>query len=152
MAYCPVCQSYDLTHYRENHSGKCKETGQDVRFEIVTCKRDILPSPRPGLPPLPRHWLVYRCPGCGVTFDAIDQGCFVATAIYGSSSAPEVIALRTFRDLYLSRSNAGRAFIRAYYSWLSAVLLKIVSPHRSMRHLAKFLLDNIVHTTQRKYL
>jgi hypothetical protein len=41
-------------------------------------------------------------------------GCFVATAVYGSRSHPDVVALRRFRDEVLVRHGAGRAFIRAY--------------------------------------
>jgi hypothetical protein len=72
MAYCPVCHKNDLTHYRENHSGKCSRTGRYVKYEILDCRRDILPSPGIGLFPLPRHWIVYRCPDCGEKFDAIN--------------------------------------------------------------------------------
>jgi hypothetical protein len=43
-------------------------------------------------------------------------GCYIATAIYGSYDAPEVLVLRHFRDQQLSRSRAGRALIRGYYA------------------------------------
>ncbi len=43
------------------------------------------------------------------------NGCFIATAVYGSSSAPEVRTLRVFRDRYLLTNGAGRAFVRWYY-------------------------------------
>ncbi|MFC1737177.1 CFI-box-CTERM domain-containing protein [Candidatus Hydrogenedentota bacterium] len=41
--------------------------------------------------------------------------CFIATAACEFSQAPEVTALRKFRDVILHRSRAGRAFVRAYY-------------------------------------
>ncbi len=44
-----------------------------------------------------------------------NTGCFIATAAYGSYSAPEVILLRRFRDAYLMSSGPGRAFVDWYY-------------------------------------
>jgi hypothetical protein len=41
--------------------------------------------------------------------------CFIATAAFGYYSAPEVQALREFRDRYLLTNNAGNAFVRWYY-------------------------------------
>ena len=44
-----------------------------------------------------------------------NKGCFIATAAYGYYSAPQVQALREFRDRYLTTNAAGRAFVRWYY-------------------------------------
>ena len=41
--------------------------------------------------------------------------CFVATAVYGDYCHPNVIILRVFRDVILSRSSIGRLFVGAYY-------------------------------------
>jgi hypothetical protein len=43
-------------------------------------------------------------------------GCFIATAAYGHYSAPQVQALRNFRDQYLLTNTAGRAFVAWYYT------------------------------------
>lgn len=43
------------------------------------------------------------------------SGCFIATAVYGSYSAPEVVTLRAFRDRYLMTNRMGRAFVAWYY-------------------------------------
>ncbi|HYA86058.1 MAG TPA: CFI-box-CTERM domain-containing protein [Nitrospirota bacterium] len=42
-------------------------------------------------------------------------GCFIATAAYGYYSAPQVQALREFRNRYLLTNRAGNAFVEWYY-------------------------------------
>lgn len=44
-----------------------------------------------------------------------DSGCYVATMVYGSYDAPNVMVLRAFRDRFLARFAAGRKFIVWYY-------------------------------------
>ena len=71
------------------------------------------------------------------------SGCYVATMVYGDYDAPEVMVLRKFRDETLSRSAAGRAFIRWYYSWSPGFVKKynhLNWLHRSIR----FVLDRFV--------
>ena len=45
-----------------------------------------------------------------------DQGCYVATAVYGSYDCPEVWTLRRFRDKVLAKTWYGRLFIHLYYA------------------------------------
>lgn len=45
-----------------------------------------------------------------------DEGCFIATAAYGHYSAPQVQALRDFRDAYLMHFDTGRNFVHWYYA------------------------------------
>lgn len=44
-----------------------------------------------------------------------ETNCFIATAAYGSSFAPELNTLRDFRDQVLSRSALGKKMVRWYY-------------------------------------
>ncbi len=44
------------------------------------------------------------------------DGCYVATAVYGSYDCPEVWTLRRFRDFHLRKSMFGRAFVKFYYA------------------------------------
>ncbi|GFO69389.1 hypothetical protein GMLC_29680 [Geomonas limicola] len=45
------------------------------------------------------------------------EGCFIATAAFGFYSAPQVQALRDFRDRYLMTNAPGRAFVAWYYHY-----------------------------------
>jgi len=56
--------------------------------------------------------------------------CFIATAVYGSYDAPQVVSLRRFRDEKLMSYSIGRLFIAAYYQ-LSPPLAQWLknSPH-----------------------
>jgi hypothetical protein len=49
--------------------------------------------------------------------DLPNKGCFIATAAYGYYSAPQVQALRMFRDEYLETNAPGRAFVSWYYRY-----------------------------------
>ena len=44
------------------------------------------------------------------------NGCYIATAIYGSYDCPEVWTLRRYRDYCLAKSWYGRIFIQLYYT------------------------------------
>lgn len=45
-----------------------------------------------------------------------DGACYVATCVYGSYDAPEVRALRRYRDQTLLHTWYGRGFVRLYYA------------------------------------
>lgn len=51
--------------------------------------------------------------------------CYIATAVYGSYDAPEVRALRRWRDASLATTSAGRMAIRTYYR-LSPGLVRLL--------------------------
>ena len=51
------------------------------------------------------------------------QGCYIATAVYGSYDCPEVWTLRRFRDFTLGATWYGRTFIKLYYA-ISPTIVK----------------------------
>ena len=53
--------------------------------------------------------------GSSVKYNGMNRGCFIATAVYGNYSHPNVMALRNFRDRYLVTNGLGRRFVNLYY-------------------------------------
>ena len=68
------------------------------------------------------------------------NGCYIATAVYGSYDCPEVWVLRRYRDFTLARSWYGRAFIRVYYA-ISPKLVKRFGHTKAFKQLWRKLLD-----------
>ena len=52
-----------------------------------------------------------------------NNGCYIATCVYGSYDCPEVWTLRRFRDYTLNKSWYGKIFIRLYYA-ISPMIVK----------------------------
>ena len=71
------------------------------------------------------------------------NGCYIATCVYGSYDCPPVWTLRRYRDETLSKTWLGRAFIRLYYA-ISPRLVKIFGPYSWFHSLWKPILDGIV--------
>jgi YVTN family beta-propeller protein len=74
-------------------------------------------------------------------------GCFIATAAYGSDMAPEVQALREFRDRRLLTNPPGRAFVAFYYRH-SPALADAIRPHDGVRAAVRATLRPLVWTVQ----
>ena len=71
-------------------------------------------------------------------------GCFVATAVYGSSLAPEVMTFRQFRDEVLLPSKLGSAFVQVYY-FISPSVAKVISKYELLRAITRqFFLEPIL--------
>lgn len=77
------------------------------------------------------------------------EGCYIATAVYGSYDCPEVWTLRRYRDFKLYSTLRGRLFIRIYYK-VSPMLIKFYSKKSWFKTITKFQIDKIVTKLQEK--
>ena len=71
------------------------------------------------------------------------EGCFIATAAYGSYFEPNVKVLRDFRDKYLLHNELGRAFVDLYYEHSPAIARSIVG-NEFVKSLVRFVLTPLV--------
>jgi hypothetical protein len=75
-------------------------------------------------------------------------GCFIATTVYGSDQAPQVRALRVFRDTHLLRSRLGRCAVGCYYRIAPQIALVVSTSPTIIRYL-RICLDIVVYTLSR---
>ncbi len=71
------------------------------------------------------------------------EGCYIATAVYGGYDKAEVLLLRKYRDNVLKKSPAGRMIIKLYYA-LSPQLAEKLKRHPWINGWVKRVLDMIV--------
>ncbi len=77
------------------------------------------------------------------------EGCYVATAVYGSYDCPQVWVLRRFRDFTLAKTWYGRMFIRTYYA-ISPTLVKWFGNRKWFQDFWRIRLDGMVSRLQKK--
>jgi len=71
------------------------------------------------------------------------SGCYIATAIYGSYNCPQVLILRNYRDMFLSRTWYGRVFISLYYA-VSPKVVRLFGKMKWFNTIFKIMLDKII--------
>lgn len=72
-----------------------------------------------------------------------DNGCFIATAAYGSPMQPYVKILREFRDRFLLVNKVGQAIVNIYYA-CSPPIANFISEHANLRVITRQALLPIV--------
>jgi len=73
----------------------------------------------------------------------VKEGCYIATACYGSYESKELIVFRKFRDNKLKKSILGLLFIKIYYS-ISPLLVRFLFKKKSFNlFVRKYFLDKI---------
>ena len=77
--------------------------------------------------------------------DVKREGCFIATAAYGSYLSPEVKSLREFRDNVLLASAPGKQLVSLYYD-LSPTLADIIQQSEATRTATRWVLTPVVYT------
>ena len=78
-----------------------------------------------------------------------NNGCYVATCVYGSYGCPEVWTLRRFRDYTLDATWHGRIFIKCYYA-ISPTIVKWFGETKWFKSFWKATLDKLVSKLNRK--
>ena len=69
--------------------------------------------------------------------DGSQEGCFIATAAYGSYMEEHVMILRHFRDRILYSSEWGTAFVHFYYRY-SPPLADFIAEHHNVRRVVRW--------------
>jgi hypothetical protein len=83
-----------------------------------------------------------------VTTDTIvAEGCFIATAAYGSYLDPHVWALRSFRDNVLRQTGWGSWLVAAYYK-NSPPIAAFIAHHDGLRFMTRLLLTPLVFAVE----
>lgn len=100
------------------------------------------------------------CPTCGtylmresrevhVPVQIPKQGCFIATAAYGSAFAVELDSFREFRDTFLNQNLIGRIFVKNYYRY-SPTFSKQIEKSNRKRFIPRILLNKILKVIKRE--
>lgn len=78
-----------------------------------------------------------------------NEGCFIATAAYGSDLNPKLNILRDFRDHSLTPNRLGKAVVCLYYN-ISPPFAKILAKTETGRAMIRFVLSIVIRKLQNR--
>jgi hypothetical protein len=136
--------SFRVPHYDRMHKDSKKWRIDDLQREKTTILVAIAdPAERQKLELAYSELIeiIQNLPNDGV--------CYIATAVYGSYDAPEVLTLRRFRDEVLLKSPAGRKFVAFYYKHSPRYAEKL-KDRRRVNRVVKFFLDRFVKLIEKQ--
>lgn len=137
---CQNCSSYHIFESKNEYCDNCSRKGE--------FKFDISNSNEYGL----FCWACnfgftsWNCLSCnssnpieGTYYNLAKKGggCFIATAVYGTPYAYEVLALKEFRDTVLMKTMLGKLFVNFYY-WISPPIANKIAKRNKLRTLTKY--------------
>jgi len=130
-------KAYDIYVLEANQDNK---KTKNSRIQCPNCGREIIPRLiiKDGTP------TESVCPFCGETVKKFNaEGCFIATAVYGTTDCYELEILRKFRDNKLKNTKAGALFVKYYYKF-SPPIAKWLKKHSYISYNIKVVLNLIV--------
>ena len=72
-----------------------------------------------------------------------NNGCYIATCVYGSYDCPEVWTLSRFRDMVLDMTWYGKLFIKCYYA-ISPTIVRLLGNRKWFKTFWRSKLDDLV--------
>ncbi len=100
-----------------------------------------------------KMFLKYVCPECERYFyydmENKRQGCFIATAAYGTPFAQDINVLRRFRDSFLVHRVWGQKLVDLYYK-VSPPIADVIERSDRLRKVFRVFLKPIVETFKRR--
>ena len=79
-----------------------------------------------------------------------NQGCFIATAAYGTPMATEMNILRKWRDTFLLQDKIGRVFVKTYYR-VSPPIAVFISKSDQRRAIVRKILKPLISVLKGRY-
>ncbi len=133
--YFEPCWDRDFDGYTDEACGgdDCNDDSAFI-FPTNTNPYCDCADPHPqGTDEIPNDGIDNDCDG------VVDEGCFIATAAFGTDMAGKIDLLRSFRDRVLNQSRTGKALVAAYYE-TSPPVADFIAEHGWLKTLVRTLL------------